>query len=86
MAKIIITIKIEPKARPTSMFDPSVFSQFNAANSTPENDPYAALRGIPAPVVSPVVVTKEEPEQAKEFDFPQSDEDDDDPWQGKSIK
>lgn len=57
------------------MFDPSVFSHI-AKETSPENDPYAALRGIPAPVV-------EIKEQAKEFDFPQSDEDDDDPWQGK---
>lgn len=65
------------------MFDPSVFSQFQntSAKSVPENDPYAALRGIPAPVVS---IVKEEPKlEVKEFDFPQSDEDDDDPWQGK---
>lgn len=69
------------------MFDPSVFSLPVVENTTPENDPYAALRGIPAPVVAPVVpVMNETKEQPKELDFLQSDEDDDDPWQGNRIK
>ncbi|KAG2204065.1 hypothetical protein INT47_007059, partial [Mucor saturninus] len=64
------------------MFDPSVFSLPVVEKAAPENDPYAALRGIPAPVVAPVVVmANETKEQPKEADFLQSDEDDDDPWQ-----
>lgn len=70
------------------MFDPSVFSQFHAsAKAVDDYDPYAALRGIPPPVTA---IVKEEPKpepkpEIKEFDFPQSDEDDDDPWQGNLL-
>ncbi|KAI8081128.1 hypothetical protein BDF21DRAFT_418443 [Thamnidium elegans] len=74
----------EKKSRSTPMFDPSVFSQFHASTkAVDDNDPYAALRGIPPPVVA---IVKEEPKpepkpEPKELDFTQSDEDDDDPWQ-----
>ncbi|GAA5797034.1 hypothetical protein HPULCUR_002412 [Helicostylum pulchrum] len=68
------------ESRFTPMFDPSVFSQFHASTKVvDDNDPYAALRGIPPPVTA---IVKEEPKpEVKEFDFQQSDEDDDDPWQ-----
>ncbi|KAG2233452.1 hypothetical protein INT48_008858 [Thamnidium elegans] len=78
----------EKKSRSTPMFDPSVFSQFHASTkAVDDNDPYAALRGIPPPVAA---IVKEEPKpepkpEAKELDFTQSDEDDDDPWQGNLL-
>lgn len=81
--QLIIIIYLDSKSRPASMFDPSVFSKQVAPQqqTLPENDLYAALRGIPSPVVH---VPKEEPkEEVKEFAFSEDDEDEDDPWQGK---
>lgn len=80
--QLIIIIYLDSKSRSASMFDPRVFSKQVAAQqqTLPENDLYAALRGIPSPVVH---VPKEEPkEEVKEFAFSE-DEDEDDPWQGK---
>jgi hypothetical protein len=72
---------LETKARPASVFDLSVFAKAAAPQPLPENDLYAALRGIPSPVVH---VPKEEPkEEIKETAFSENDEDEDDPWQGK---
>lgn len=63
------------------MFDASIFKQHAATQQIPENDLYAALRGIPSPVVNN---PKEEPkqEECKELTFSEDDEDDEDPWQG----
>lgn len=70
------------------MFDSSVFAKFQApaTPTVPENDPYAALRGIPSPVV-PIVKEESKPvvEEKKEFEFPQDDDFEDDEWQGNEI-
>jgi hypothetical protein len=46
--------------------------------SNPENDPYAALRGIPAPVVA----TTPEAIKEDEKNTSSSSEEEDDDWQG----
>lgn len=63
------------------MFDPSIFNKHAAVQQTPENDLYAALRGIPSPVAN---IPKEVPkqEECRELTFSEDDEDDEDPWQG----
>ena len=72
------------------MFDPSVFSKYTAPQSLPQNDPYAALRGIPSPVIQmPEEVQKLEPkeehEQEENKDFVFSEDDDEEDWQGMII-
>jgi hypothetical protein len=85
-------IFVEAKSGPTFMFDPSVFAKYIAAptvTTPPENDPYAALRGIPSPITT---IAKEEPkevvveEKSKECEFPQDDDFEDDAWQGIYYK
>ncbi|KAL7312172.1 hypothetical protein PS15m_007967 [Mucor circinelloides] len=74
--------------RPASMFSTDFFSQLNkskaAENKSAENDPYAALRGIPAPVVAApktdtiIATTKDEDRNVSSSE---DDDDEEDPWQ-----
>lgn len=64
-----------------SIFDHDFFSRLNKTSeqkSNPENDPYAALRGIPAPVVA----TTPEAIKEDEKNTSSSSEEEDDDWQG----
>ncbi|OAC98953.1 hypothetical protein MUCCIDRAFT_157361 [Mucor lusitanicus CBS 277.49] len=76
-----------PTDRPASMFDADFFSQLNKSKAnqdkSPENDPYAALRGIPAPVVATPVASKMDTTKDEERNTSSSEDDDDeeDPWQ-----
>jgi hypothetical protein len=68
-----------------SIFDHDFFSKLNKASEqkpNPENDPYAALRGIPAPVVATPEAIKEDEKNTSSS----SEEEDDDDWQGKIPK
>lgn len=64
----------------SSMFNPEFFSNLNKCSEpkiSPENDPYAALRGIPAPVVATSEAVKEDEKNTS------SSEEEDDDWQGR---
>lgn len=82
--------QIENKERPASMFNADFFSQLNKAtaeNKSPKNDPYAALRGIPASVTTAIAdsAAADKLETMKDEDRNTSsseDDDDEDPWQG----
>lgn len=84
--------QIENKERPVSMFNADFFSQLNKSTTEkkePENDPYAALRGIPAPVAAAIAAAaaSDKLETMKDEDRNTSsseDDDDEDPWQGNA--
>lgn len=81
-----------PTDRPASMFNTDFFSQLNKSkaneNKSPENDPYAALRGIPAPVVATPIAAKIDTTKDEERSASSSEDDDDeeDPWQGNDYR
>ncbi|KAL9552815.1 hypothetical protein MBANPS3_003588 [Mucor bainieri] len=76
-----------PMDRPVSMFNADFFSQLNKSKATEaksaENDPYAALRGIPAPVVATPVAANVDATKDEQNNTSSSEDDDDeeDPWQ-----
>ncbi|KAK4511727.1 60S ribosomal protein L28 [Mucor velutinosus] len=74
-----------PTDRPASMFSADFFSQLNTSkateNDSPENDPYAALRGIPAPAVATPTKTDATKDDERNTSSSEDDDDEEDPWQ-----